>query len=144
MAAQPLNYEQLLERFHVRASDMDPHGGYRYQYDIPVTFSTPPKAYSLRITFKRALDKPGRYFKVIRQGTQGKGVYIEIALFNKLDNSWIENAGITETMIINNIRPYPDPDPPAENAPAAAAAAAGGKRRRTKKSKKSKRKRSFK
>ena len=138
---EPLNYDELLAKFRVTATNMHARGG--YQYDIPVTFSTDPPEYSLRITFQRALNKPGRYFKVIRQGEHRTGVYIEIALFNKDNDSWIENAGITETMIINNIRPFPDP-PPAENAPVANAPAAGGKRRRTKKSKKSKRRRSFK
>jgi hypothetical protein len=139
---EPLNYDELLAKFRVTATNMHARGG--YQYNIPVTFSTPPPKYSLRKTFQRALNEPDRYFKVIRQGKTYRGdVYIEIALFNKLDNSWIVNAGITETMIINNIRPFPDP-PPAENAPAANAPAAGGKRRRTKKSKKSKRRRSFK
>jgi hypothetical protein len=135
-------YQGLLARFGVRQTD-DINRPIGYQYDIPVTL-TPPDAVVGPLTrnFLQDLNTPNYYFKVI--GPASRNRFIDIALYHKVTQQYIgHRSGITERMVIPNIRPFPDP-PPAENAPAANAPAAGGKRRRTKKSKKSKRRRSFK
>ena len=136
-------YQGLLARFGVRQTD-DITRPIGYQYDGQVTLTNGPAVGPLTRNFLEDLNTPNYYFKVIGPGSLNR--FIEIALYHKVTQQYIgRRSGITERMIFNNIHPYPDPDPPAENAPAAAAAAAaGGKRRRTKKSKKSKRRRSFK
>lgn len=144
MAAQTDEYYQgLLARFGVRETDNinRPIG---YQYDIPVTLTPGPAVGGLTQNFLEDLNTPNYYFKVI--GPASRNRFIEIALYHKVTQEYIgHRSGITERMVINNIRPYPAQIPllpPILGQ--SAAAAAGGKRRRTKKSKKSKRRRSSK
>jgi len=137
-------YQGLLARFGVRETNNinRPIG---YQYDTPVTLSDGPPVGDLTQNFLEDLNTPNKYFKVI--GPASRNRFIEIALYDKVTQEYIgHRSGITERMIINNIRPYPAqiPLPEPVLGPVAAAAAGGKRRRKTKKLKKSKRKRSSK
>jgi hypothetical protein len=137
-------YQGLLTRFGVRETD-NINQAIGYQYDLPVTLTPGPAVGGLTQNFLEDLNTPNYYFKVI--GPAERNRFIEIALYHKVTQEYIGNrSGITERMVIPNIRPYPAqiPLPGPYVAPAAAAAAGGNKRRKTKKLKKSKRRRSSK
>jgi len=145
MARNDAFYQGLLTRFGIQEnSDVDLLNNIGYQYDPPVTLTPGVPVGGVTQNFLQELNIPGRYFQVIGPGSRNR--YIEITLREKGTNRRIEfPLGITERMIINNIRPYPSQIPlPQPYLAPVAAAAAGGKRRRTKKLKKSKRRRSSK
>ena len=138
-------YQGLLARFNIEVnSDLELLNNIGYQYDLPVTLTDGPPVGGVTRGFLEELNLPGRYFQVI--GPASRNRYIEITLREKGTNRRIGlPLGITERMIIPNIRPYPAQIPlPAPYLGPTAAAAAGGKRRKTKKLKKSKRRRSSK
>jgi hypothetical protein len=142
MARNDAFYQGLLTRFGIQEnSDVDLLNNIGYQYDPPVTLTPGVPVGGVTQNFLQELNIPGRYFQVI--GPASRNRYVEITLREKGTNQRIQfPLGITERMIINNIRPYPAqiPLPAPYLAPAAAAAAGGNKRRKTKKLKKNKRK----
>jgi hypothetical protein len=145
MARNDAFYQGLLTQFGIQEnSDVDLLNNVGYQYDPPVTLTPGLPVGGVTQNFLQELNIPGRYFQVI--GPASRNRYIEITLREKGTNRRIEfPLGITERMVINNIRPYPAQIPlPQPYLAPVAAAAAGGKRRRTKKLKKTKRRRSSK
>ncbi len=145
MARTDAFYQDLLTRFGIQEnSDLELQNNIGYQYNIPVTLTPGLPVGGVTQGFLEQLNIPGRYFQVI--GPASRNRYIEITLREKGSNQRIQfPLGITERMVINNIRPYPAQIPlPAPYLGPAAATAAGGKRRKTKKLKKSKRRRSSK
>jgi hypothetical protein len=126
MAVQPLNYQQLLNKFVVR-----PNMTYTYNA-VSYNDNGQPDRPSITRSTVRELDKGDRYFKVMGLAHHIDKPYIKIEIFEKGTNNPVHGLfALTERMGFDDLTEYQPPG-------------GGNKRRRTKKSKKSKRKRSFK
>jgi len=125
MAAQPLTYVELLNKFNVEQNKT-------YENNTRVTFTGNQNEKSITRYSADALNIPDRYFKVMGSDEYMRKEYIKIEIFEKGTNNRVDGRfGLTHRMNNFDIHPYQAPG-------------GGNKRRRTKKSKKSKRRRSFK